>query len=268
MSGIVKQSGDKYGFIIPDSGEPDMFMMPQQCQAFGGVCPPIGTRVIYRSEVDAKSGRPKATDVQPEESFAAEFTVDLPPVKRARLDAPSSQNGQSVDKQKLSGAMKPHNGKFGFIQQDTGEEDMFVMPVQCTGFNKMLPEMGTRVVYTVGVNWQKNTPMAEDVMPESQEAGFAEPQQSHASSSSSFDPGQFKVGTIKQSGKFGFILQDDGEPDMFVLPLQCEHFGSVVPPIGTRVAFTVDQDAKTGRLRAFQIMPEDNLFELAAVGLA
>merc|ERR1711971_125941 len=146
---------------------------------------------------------------------------------------------------RLTGTMKRHsaNMKSGFIQQDNGDADLFVMPAQCIGWNGQLPELFARITYSIGLDKQKQSPMAIDVVPEQPEAAA-----SSIAGVAGLDASLFTRGSIQKSGdKFGFIQQDDGSL-MFVLPGQCqEFFNGAIPPPGTRVAFTVETDAKTGR---------------------
>merc|ERR1712107_416552 len=60
----------------------------------------------------------------------------------------------------------------------------------------------------------------------------------------------------KGGGKFSFIQQDTGEEDMFVMPLDCEAFGSRLPPIGTRVIYDVTNDDELAGAKAGNVEPE------------
>jgi len=127
------KNNEKFGFIRPDSliAEPDIFVMPVQCPGFGGALPPVGARLCYKIGTSPK-GVPCAVDVE-EAPRTGMFIKDI--------------------------------GKCGFIKQDTGEADIFVMPLQCTGFGGAFPPIGTRVTYKIGLSPQKGLPCAENVFP-------------------------------------------------------------------------------------------------------
>ncbi|CAJ1419671.1 unnamed protein product [Effrenium voratum] len=217
--GVICQQGDKFGFILQDSGE-KMFVMPAACASFGSVIPPEGTRVTFKVVMDGKTGRPRAEDVQDE--------------------------GRS-------GVISQTGEKYGFILQDSGES-MFVMPAACASFGSVIPPEGTRVTFRVVPDGKTGRPRAEDVQPEPVMA----PRWSGKGDGKSLgkDMDEERAGVIFQSGeKYGFILQDSGEK-MFVMPAACTSFGSVIPPEGTRVTFHIVPDGKTGRPRAEDVQPE------------
>jgi cold shock CspA family protein len=130
-----------------------------------------------------------------------------------------------------TGTLIKDQGKFGFIQQDCGEEDMFAL----APIGGALPAIGSRVVYDVVMDAKTGRPRAENMRPEGQ--------------------AERRTGSmLKDSGKFGFIQQDCGEEDMFVL---APKEGGSLPPLGSRVEYDVVQDAKTGRPRAENVVPVD-----------
>merc|ERR1712226_1189254 len=53
---------------------------------------------------------------------------------------------------------------------------------------------------------------------------------------------------------FGFIKQDSGEADMFMLP--------PFPPLGSHVSYDVAVDTKTGRPRAENVQVEDGCTQM------
>merc|ERR1712079_219934 len=205
-------------------------------------------------------------------------------------------------------------GKFGFIQQDHDQENMFVIPSSCAGFSNRLPPIGSRVSYDVVVDETTGRPRAENVYPADQWAGGGyDPAQGrpakapkgcskgasvkgssmalpwsgeawsggkgaygnqHAgprvplapvSVEANFVRGAILTGTMEADlGQFGFIKQDSGEENMFVLPSACEAFGGAFPPQGTRVTYGVVVDQKTGRPRADDVQPSRRTGSMAA----
>ena len=69
----MDRSKDKYGFIKQDSGEADIFVMPESCAAFGNVLPAHGARVVY--EVVAVRGTRRAENVRPENQNGGAYTA-------------------------------------------------------------------------------------------------------------------------------------------------------------------------------------------------
>lgn len=251
-SGTIQQTGEKYGFILQDDGQ-KMFVMPISCDVFGRVIPPEGTRVSYRVVIDRKTGRPRAEDVCPE-GTGVTAPQTLQPALRTSMPqqqwsapigmGPVGGNGMS----EMTGTVTQGGPTYGFITSDSGEKH-FVMPGSCTACTGevAIPPVGTRVAYTLVMDNKTGRPRAESVRPEG--TGMATP-------APNAGLGLDYAGTIQQRGeKYGFILQDDGQK-MFVMPISCASFGSVIPPEGTRVSYRVVLDSKTGRPRAEDVCPE------------
>jgi cold shock CspA family protein len=185
-----------FGFIEQDSGEDSMFVMPIQCQAFGGMLPSLGTRVTYFVVEDAKTGRPRAEDVQPEVAREVQRANGfIRPIQRpvvVPIQRPLVVNGGRLqsfvgggvnlmnlishpshavgpkrpnhEQERQSGTMSRDKGNFGFIEVDGGGE-MFVMPAQCNGFAGALPALSERVTFSVVTDPKTGRPRAEDVQP-------------------------------------------------------------------------------------------------------
>jgi len=276
---MLKDSG-AFGFIRQDSGEPDMFVMPSSCPAFGGRCPPIGTRLRYIVKTDQKTGRPRAESVQaaddentkepPTEHLitAGGLRASQPGIVMQQVHEHSFQRAPAPGRHR--GTTTKNNWNFGFIQQDSGDRDIFVLPANCVAFGSVCPPVGSRVCYSVGVDPKTGMPRAEDVEP----LGDAWPIQmvspvkptpswsvwsdryvAHQQDCPASMPGVYTGTMLKDNGRFGFIQQDSGEPDMFVTPSGCPAFGGCCPPIGTRVLYIVVTDQKTGRPRAENVAP-------------
>merc|ERR1719507_555421 len=153
----------------------------------------------------------------------------------------------------LSGFIVASNPTFGFIEQDVGGDNMFVIPSCCEAFGmgKMIPPKGTRVLYSVVADEKTGRPRAMDVQPESAPVA-------------AFGGGNCAGTITKSTAQYGFIQQDSGGDNMFVIPSTCEAFGKQVPPVGTRVVYGVVADEKTGRPRADGVMPEGGAGPFAA----
>jgi len=240
MTGTICDPGDKFGFITQDDGS-SMFVLPGSCSAFGMVIPPAGTRVLYDVVADPKTGRPRAENVQPSDSGGLVTALkgkEKGGVIPARNQSWSQQDVGTGDATGTGVISRICNG-YGFIDKEDGES-MFVLPTSCKAFAGAggyaeLPPVGTPVDYDIVMDSKTGRPRAENVRPAMRDGVF--------------------VGTISKSGpQFGFITQDtqDGsEVEMFVLPLSC---GGQIPPVGTRVTYTVVEDSKTGRPRAENVM--------------
>lgn len=139
-SGSIIQAGRTYGFIQPDDGSEKMFVLPGSCRECGDFAvPPLGTRVVYQVTIDQKTGKPRADNVQLE-------------VLEER-----------------TGSIRDSGEKFGFILQDDGEA-MFVLPLSCVAFDKVIPPAGTRVSFNVISDPKTGRQRADDVRPEGQPA--------------------------------------------------------------------------------------------------
>jgi len=237
-SGIMlARRQESFGFIKQDNGEEDMFVLPGACVAFGGALPAAGTRVLYVAEPELQTGKVRANHVRPEVSGSAldDSSVELPGL------------GEE------SGMVLSHSGKFAFIKRDNGLPDMYLLPSACQAFGGILPAVGTRVIFSAEHDDLNMRERAAGVRPERGLSGF---QNTGIPTPGVPQPDERAGIMLSGNGKFGFIKQDNGEDDMFVLPLACATFGGVLPPVGTRLRFTVEMD-KHGKLRAQNVRAEN-----------
>merc|ERR1711937_577630 len=111
-----------------------MFVLPGSCKAFGGSLSEIGTRVVYEVVMDAKTGRPRAENVKPEDPMHAAMQAGL----QSLMGAGGGGGGTPTPERQV-GTLSRGGGNFAFIQADAGGE-MFVLPGSCKGvFNGQLP---------------------------------------------------------------------------------------------------------------------------------
>jgi len=184
----------------------------------------------------------------------------VPDVSEADLATIEAELIAAAGHETKTGKIKQVNqGKFGFIEQDEGGDEMFVIPGSCTSFGNAIPPVGTEVEYEVVVDQKTGRPRAENVRPpEGAEPAqgapgheVLRPRPPAGLAGSAGGAGTF----ISDQGKFGFIEQDSGGDNMFVMPKSCE--GGVLPLIGTRVNYDIVIDAKTGRPRADNVTAEE-----------
>jgi cold shock CspA family protein len=261
MVGVLSHDKGSYGFITLltplEDGETSMFVMPAQCESFGGVFPPIGTEVAFEVVLDDKTGRRRAQNVRLSGTFQnflgtkggkAQGKGGMPGKaagkacgKAAGKAEPFGKGvpgkGLSKGDQKgvttMRGILTHDKGKFGFVTLEDGVTTLFAMPLNCSGFGGAFPAVGTEVMFEVVPDSKTGKPRAENMRP------------------------RFTLGVMTHDkGQYGFITMQDGST-MFAMPLNCEAFGGAFPPIGTEVMFDTVADLKTGRPRAENIGPAD-----------
>eukprot|EP00927_Polykrikos_kofoidii_P054601 TRINITY_DN49001_c0_g1_i1.p1 TRINITY_DN49001_c0_g1~~TRINITY_DN49001_c0_g1_i1.p1 ORF type:complete len:509 (+),score=69.70 TRINITY_DN49001_c0_g1_i1:74-1600(+) len=214
-TGTMVKDNGRFGFIKQDDGEADMFTLPPLF--------PLHTRVSYDVIVDAKTTRPRAENVQQlDEVEPSEIPcygaakAHTSPI-RAQPYGPGSHRG----------------GDIGIIGKGWGGKNAYKQWHHPSHHGYEDPQ----------ASWEEEQSVdaAEGLEQENEGAPV---------------DGSFVTGTIsKITEKFGFIQQDHGDADMFVIPPSCEAFGRQIPPIGTRVQYQVVIDGKTGRPRADSVSP-------------
>merc|ERR1719316_548779 len=117
--------------------------------------------------MDKQRGKPIAEQVIPVDAltngaFAAD---DGATAVDAQMMGEDPQGAMQLNGEKVTGVFKLDQGKHGFIQQDSGDRDMFVLPWACAAFGSVFPPVGTPVSYRVRVDAKTGRPTAEDVEP-------------------------------------------------------------------------------------------------------
>lgn len=235
LTGTVLKNNGKFGFIQQDNGEPDMFVMPIACKAWGEVVPGEGTRVFYDVVQDVKTGRPRAESVEPMEDSSLQGSA--PSFGPVDPHLGFSHHGYGAAHPGYQG----YGGGYGAYQ-----------PAPAYGRSQ---PYGHGPAYPAGVDLRQAHMPVPDMYgsPAVGSRAFAQPMASMPVYGGS---GGLATGTMATiNGKYGFIKQDSGEPDMFVMPAACRAFGDALPAPGTRLQFQVVKDQKTGRPRAEEVSP-------------
>jgi len=175
---MVSEREGKFGFIQQDDGT-EVFIIPGSSAA--KVLPPVGARLAYDLATDPKTGRPRADRVDILDdgagagtAFASSFINRYVPsgaggkggaARSHPYAKPAGGAGgelAGLDGRRHTGSITRICGNFGFIGQDAGEE-MFVLPGSCAAMGGAIPEIGTRVSYTIVMDERTGRPRAEAV---------------------------------------------------------------------------------------------------------
>lgn len=279
FAGTMYTGAGTLGYIKQDMGT-EVLVTTAQCAGIGGALPPAGTRLTFDLVLDPTMAMLRADNVQLEvatafpglgallagqpqalapstthaagglaSQFASSLAAMTPAAGLALQPAamagtlalqqpglqpalqPSPTAARLFSSGRKSGVFSQAKESFGFIKQDSGEPDMFVIPRECAAFGLAFPAPGTRVVFETTHSEKTGKAMAQNCRP-----AFA--------------------GTMSQiKNNYGFIKQDSGEPDMFVLPQGCPYFETTLPPIGMRVVFELSVSERTGRPTANDVQP-------------
>ena len=167
---------------------------------------------------------------------------------------PPNAPGQPVEPEKpawQTGTFISAKDKFGFIRQNGGGADLFVMNGACIGFGQQLPAIGMEVMFMLGLNPKTGKDMAQQVMPLRPSAGLSPGDREQLTS---FCEGQqMSFGTfVSNRGKYGFIKVVEGA-DLFVMPHHCVGFGGCLPPVGAELVYQLGTNPKTGKETAVQV---------------
>eukprot|EP01062_Namystynia_karyoxenos_P069408 TRINITY_DN64909_c0_g1_i1.p1 TRINITY_DN64909_c0_g1~~TRINITY_DN64909_c0_g1_i1.p1 ORF type:complete len:525 (+),score=151.88 TRINITY_DN64909_c0_g1_i1:76-1575(+) len=238
----------KFGFIRQEGeGEPDMFVLPASCGAFGGDLPPIGTELMYTVTTDSKTGRQRADVVRPFDPMRS-GGADM---RAAITTPPTAAGGRTAGGRAFAGggSLKGGGGAGQLAAKGMGTVGLRNTPAGQT----LMRAVSAGVLLTGHVPDAAVIEAAQQVLAA---AGLAPHQQP--------PPARLHGTMVGGKGSFGFIEQDDGGPQMFVMPMSCVAWGGQLPPKGTRLTYIVVTDEKSGRPRADDVRPEPAKPMLAA----
>eukprot|EP00439_Symbiodinium_sp_Y106_P032978 s2136_g3.t4 len=136
---------------------------------------------------------------------------------------------------RLTGTMYKDNKQFGFLMQDKTREEIFVLPLSCP--YGVLPEPGTRVEFTLCTDKKTGKPRAEDVVleghgPQSKSAWWQPKDEQPQWRSQDFSDFSVTGEITKRTPKYGFIMSEECDDRILVIPSNCPGFGGELPPLG------------------------------------
>lgn len=150
---------------------------------------------------------------------------------------------------RLTGTMYKDNKQFGFLMQDKTREEIFVLPLSCP--YGVLPEPGTRVEFTICTDKRTGKPRAEDVVlegqgPQSKSARWQPKDEKTHWRSQDFSDFSVTGEITKRTPKYGFIMSEECDDRILVIPSNCPGFGGELPPLGAVVTCTVTKQRTSG----------------------
>ena len=74
VKGIMKTNDKSFGFIKVEDGT-DMFVLPSSCANFGHQLPAVGTKLTFRTVIDAKTNKIRLEAVTPQDDGYPEATT-------------------------------------------------------------------------------------------------------------------------------------------------------------------------------------------------
>jgi cold shock CspA family protein len=265
FSGVVLRNNGKFAFIKQDNGEADMFVMPNGCSGYGGQIPMEGEQVGFHVVIDEKSGRPRAEGVVP---VGMRYT-------------PPSYGGYGPAQYGGKG------GKSGPYHQQANHSYEAVRPTQMPRQKRSNSEAAQETLFAYAWGQHLRKPLQTELDEVRVEMSVSEEDWHHrliitnrhgelllmpvefdliqdqfpleVKLKAELPPVDYEAnhfGEISSvSAKFGFIKQENGGEDMFVMPSACQAWGGKVPDVGTRVQFKVTVDERTRRTRATDVEP-------------
>ena len=195
-----------------------------------------------------------ASRVRPSQAPKTQFNTRVAEAEQAKKDT-------------FSGCVTTVKDTFAFAECDETGEDLLILPSQCRDWKGQLPRVGTRILFGVEPsNARGHGRRATDVRHEPGRhrndawSHENEKQSEQKDQWNSYDWPSDRIfkGTMDlDKGDYGFIeLDGENGPKqrMFVLPWSCPN--SVLPPVGSRVEFSIVTDSKSGKPRAEDVIPE------------